>query len=744
MEKAVTFARLSLFVNVLVLVLVLVRSSHSAPLPSPSPSPNEVSLGLQFLSSDRTNPEFLEYRDVPQGFVVPSFRFSGRAGDFDYDLSGRDAGQDDQRFAARLATDKTALTAHFDDLPHNLGTGHTPFGDGGAGRFTLPVALRRDVQATVDARAAQGPLDPAFLTSVAQDVLAGGRDLTIGYVDRTACAAFALEPAHGLALRATFDRRHRDGTKVSGLGFGLMNAVEVAEPVDETTDDATLGAELERGWGVVRASVGYSAYRNDVEHVVADNPMRATDATAPGAQLGPSERTTAGAARAAVAALPDNDALSAAAGAVLRLPLRTRLSADVTLARWRPSGGQSLAYTTNSTIVEASSLAAPTVEGSIHTGSQTVLLTASPWSRLSIRARFRRYEMDNRTERVELPGLARLDAVWEAVPRRTVPYSHSTRRGEASIGYALGGWRLEAGGRWDQTERTFRETDETRESAWTGILSGALPREGHLRLFYERAHRGFEAYDSRLSPGASRVNVHPVRSLGGGRRYDQAVRDRDRVGARVEMALAAPVMAAASYTLDRRVHPETPYGLVETQAHAASADVSVAPDGAAWSAHAFYAFERASSLQRVRHSPLPAIAIDLRNVWEAAILDVAHSAGAGLAADLDRGRATLRLDVAFQRADGTGDFDSPPGGIPDLALDIEAFDDVRWLTVAADLERRLGGGWAIGAGAAWDSQAVGSVFDEDRPDYVPGAFVLGPGELDYGVFAVQARLTRRW
>ena len=36
------------------------------------------------------------------------------------------------------------------------------------------------------------------------------------------------------------------------------------------------------------------------------------------------------------------------------------------------------------------------------------------------------------------------------------------------------------------------------------------------------------------------------------------------------------------------------------------------------------------------------------------------------------------------------------------------------------------------------------IFDEDLPDYVPGAFVLGPGDLDYGVFAVQARLTRRW
>ena len=115
--------------------------------------------------------QFREYRDLPQGFTVPSFRFAGRAGRFDYDLSGRDAGQDDQRYRARLATEHTALTAHLDDLPHRLGEGRTPFGDGGPGRFTLPEALRRDVEAAVDRAAAAGTLD-ATLAAVAGDVLA--------------------------------------------------------------------------------------------------------------------------------------------------------------------------------------------------------------------------------------------------------------------------------------------------------------------------------------------------------------------------------------------------------------------------------------------------------------------------------------------------------------------------------------------------------------------------------------------
>ena len=725
-------------VLVLVLVLVLVRSAHADPLPD---SDGEITLGLQWLSPNRTLPEFLEYRDTPQGVTVPAFRFSGRAGRFDYDLSGRDAGQDDQRYRARLATSKAVLAARFDDLPHRLAEGRSPFGDGG--RFQLPVALRRDVEMSVDRLAATGSLDHDALASIAEDVLAGGRGLDVGFLRRTAGAAFSIEAGRGLAVTAAVERQRRDGTRVGGVGFGLRNAVEIAEPVDDVTDDATIGAELERSWGVARASVGYSAYRNALERIVIDNPLRAADATAPGAHLGPSAATTAGAARAAIAALPDNDALTASAGTVVRLPLRTRVSADVTAARWRPGDAARLAFTSNTAIAEAGALSPPAVQGSIRTGSQTVQLTSAPWSRLSLRARWRRYELDNRTARVEVPGIARLDAVWEPIPRRTVPYSHDSTRAEAAIGYGLAGWRLEAGARREEIGRTFRETEETRETAWMGSLSGALPGDGHLRLFYERARRDFEAYDSRASPGASRVLPHPVRSLGAGRRYDQAIRDRDRAGLRVELAPAEALVAAASYTLDLRRYPGSAYGLVETRAHAASADLSFAPGGP-WSAHAFYALEAASSFQRTRHSPQPTISIDLRDVWDADLRDVAHSVGGGLALDLDAARTVVRVDAALQVADGRGDFSTPPGGIPDDALDIAAFDDVRSLTVSADVERRIGEGWAVGAAVGWDGQAVSSVFDDDLPAYVPGAFVLGHGDLDYGVFAIQARLTRRW
>ncbi len=146
----------------------------------------------------------------------------------------------------------------------------------------------------------------------------------------------------------------------------------------------------------------------------------------------------------------------------------------------------------------------------------------------------------------------------------------------------------------------------------------------------------------------------------------------------------------------------------------------------------------------MRHSPQPTISIDLRDIWDADLSDTVHSLGGGLAADLDPGRTTLRLEASFQRSNGLADFYSAPGGTPDLAEDIAAFDDVRWVTVSAEVEHRVRAGWSVGACASWDSQVVSDSIDEGRPDYVPGAFVLAPRSLDYGALIVQARVTRRW
>src|SRR5262245_17305717 len=57
-----------------------------------------VTFGALQKDFDTNSSKFLEYRDIPQGAVVPAFRFQGKKGDYHYDLQGRDVTQGDQRY----------------------------------------------------------------------------------------------------------------------------------------------------------------------------------------------------------------------------------------------------------------------------------------------------------------------------------------------------------------------------------------------------------------------------------------------------------------------------------------------------------------------------------------------------------------------------------------------------------------------------------------------------------------------
>ena len=107
--------------------------------------------------------------------TLPAFRLSGGKGRLAYDVSGRDAGQDDQRYRARLGLGVLEIRGRLDDIPHRLGEGRTIFGQGAPGEFGLPSALQRALQAQIDALAAgPAPLDYGSLSSSRTTCCAGG------------------------------------------------------------------------------------------------------------------------------------------------------------------------------------------------------------------------------------------------------------------------------------------------------------------------------------------------------------------------------------------------------------------------------------------------------------------------------------------------------------------------------------------------------------------------------------------
>src|SRR6185436_19851296 len=103
--------RLCVFAGVALVLAASAYSQTPAPKPSPTPSPAkaeapsgpdfkdvDVSVGGIQRDVDTGSSKFFEYRDIPQGGVVPLLRFRGKNGDLRWDFRATDVTQKDQTY----------------------------------------------------------------------------------------------------------------------------------------------------------------------------------------------------------------------------------------------------------------------------------------------------------------------------------------------------------------------------------------------------------------------------------------------------------------------------------------------------------------------------------------------------------------------------------------------------------------------------------------------------------------------
>src|SRR5215831_7746254 len=94
----------------------LAQTPTPSPKPTPAPSPApatelrvdttlapdfksvDVTIGAIQRSNDTGSSKFFEYRDIPNGGVVPHLDFAGKSGDFRWQLDARDVTQKDQSY----------------------------------------------------------------------------------------------------------------------------------------------------------------------------------------------------------------------------------------------------------------------------------------------------------------------------------------------------------------------------------------------------------------------------------------------------------------------------------------------------------------------------------------------------------------------------------------------------------------------------------------------------------------------
>jgi MtrB/PioB family decaheme-associated outer membrane protein len=740
----------------------------------------EISIAVGQTDSDTLSSKFEEYRDVPNGLVIPWFRFQGMDKGFRWDFSGRDVRERDQQFQLDLSKGWFSLEGDYNQIPHDFGNdGHTLLQNTREGVWEISDATQRAFQTTLEATNPRSQINYAFLRALVAPGLAASNAVDLRLQRERGRIQFAATPDGPFAVKVTYFRERRVGDRAaSGTAFGFGNVVELPEPLHYLTQDFGADLSYTGDWGVLVGGLHYNWFENRIETLAFDNPFRVTDSNDASAYQAPGSASVNGPARGLMALPPDNEAWTGTLGGTFLLPRRTRVSGHVSKARFTQDS-PFIPYSTNSSIVtplratDVAALPARSLDGEIDVTSFSVNATTRPVGNLTLVGRVRQYDLANETARITFPGYARFDAAWSAVPRISVPYGYKTLGLDGIATYGFGRVTAEAGFKHRGIERTFRETEETSENAVA--LAADVRASGWLLLrgTFEQGSRDYEHLEIELSeeasfvaPGAptnlmaipppeenpafaatyaSLCGQGPVCNL----RYDQARKDFSRYGATAQLTPTGELGLRLSWLRTEDDYDETRYGLTRAEYDTFSADADYTPNDR-FTAYAFFTHEKLVNAQRGRQSGAT-VSTNPLDDWTSDVEDKVDTFGAG--ATIAVVKDTWFLDVSghHQKADGNNDLFSAPGGAPATArtgvagiADIPLYDDTKMTRIAGELRYAFAKAWSAAIGGFLEDYEVADSNADGLLNYVPGSFFLAANDADYRAKVGYVRFTYRW
>ena len=767
----------SVVASILVLGAALPVRAEDVPAPKENDFfSGQVDIGLIQKDVDTISSKFLEYRDIPNGIVAPYFRFNGQKEGVRYDLAGQFIQQSDQRYVFRVEKDWFKLDGDYNTIPHRFGNGGRTLEEKvDEGLFRISPTLQAAHQTIIGPPSSK--INYNFLnTLVTPSLNASPADVDLVLDRERTNLAASLRPGD-LDVKLAYFRERRTGDRANaGTSFGFGNVVETPEPVGYLTQDVGADAEYAGSWGAARAGVHYNWFRNNVPGLSFDNPFRATDSTDSSAYQAPGSGSTGGPVRGLVALPPDNEAVTGTAAATIKIGKRTRAGADIALGQWSQDSTNFIAYSTNTAITtplnatDRSTLPSQQLDGKIDTSSFNAFFNSRPLDRVSFNLRFRRYDLNNKTTEIRFPGYVRFDAVWEDIPRISVPYGYTNDRFDASVGYDGDTFSLEGGYRYTGMDRTFRETEKTSENAGR-FAARFVPNDWLLvRASYERASRSYDGLEIERSedasfqnPGAP-ANLYAIpdpatdpafaatyNSLGCGAtpcniRYDQAPRKSDRWNAQVQ-ASPGKTTFGLSWSYNNDDYNESNYGLTSLKYNTVTAEFDYTPSDK-WSLYAFYSWEKNEDHLRGRQSG-SSVSSNPLDDWVSDVTDKSNSFGAGANFTFVPEKWTASLFARWQKVDGKNDITVFPGGAPASsrptgATDIPAYDDTKILGLNAELRYQFKKAWALMLGGWYEDYTSDDAQTTGIINYVPASFFLAANDGNYQAWWGYLKLSYRW
>lgn len=424
------------------------------------------------------------------------------------------------------------LLANYDEIPHLISdTAQTPFLGTGGASLTLPAGFGAPTTATM----------PLGTTLHGVDIGTERKRVGVGGL---------WMPARDWQYSLGVRHETKEGTqRIAGAFF--VNTAQLVQPVDYVTDQ--LDAAVSYTGEKLQAKFAYygSLFRNGNSSLTWQNPYTLLAGSPTAGQL---------------ALAPDNQFHQLVASGGYQLTDRTRVVAD--LAVGRMTQNDSFLAPTLNVGIAAPALPATSLDARANTVNGNVKLTSALSSKLRVNAGYSHNERENHTPQ-SLYSWVSTD-MFLAGTRTNLPYSFRQDKLNLAAEYNFTPkTKTSVGFDHDEHQRTFQETDTTRDNTvWGKIASKAIDRvELSLKLSTaERRNSGYQQVTVGLVP-----TENPLL-----RKYNLANRTRDTAAVRADIAVTDAVNLGLGAAMSRDDYSDSTIGLNSGKDLNFNGDLSIA------------------------------------------------------------------------------------------------------------------------------------------------------------------------
>lgn len=664
-----------------------------------------VEAGYTGNDADKKAGGFREYTDWKNGALVNSFGISAEKPEAAtyVRLRGGGVGRDDQYYGFEAGRyNGIKFSAFLNETPHIFSTNARPIWHGvGTGNLTLPAGLTAGTHTQSD---------PASYAAL-QAAVANARETTLS-VDRKKVGIRLDAPvSDGLAGFFSYTNERREGARPFGGGFmfdfirrsqanptgnNVFGAVtETVEPIDYTTHEFLAGMRYVGEKDRLNLTLSGSLFRNDIDSLTWENPFSINFGTA-----GTVNSTSWEKGRFALS--PDNEAYNIKADYARMLPMQGQFTATVAMGRMTQdddliaptindglnAGGAATSYAAaiagyNTTGV----LSQLTADAQIDTRLADFGLSLRPVDDLTVRAKFRYYDEDNRTRytaidpktgKVGYPALDYgLPGVFGAafgfytgtnnLHYQSIPTGYTKWNAGLGADYQLGR-QTQIGVNYEreQMERPYREVENTAEDRIKFTFGTRALEQSTLRASYEYGDRigsdyRYDIYEHfYTSSREDYTGALPIHTLAELRKFDVADRKQHILNLRWNYMLRADMDAMLSVQHKLSDYYDSDYGR--------TGDDSLSTFNAEWnfnpspgtSFFTYYSFQKSEMEQGninqgvtgTRASSHAGVdnMYPLAGAWEASTDDINHLLGAGFAYDFGWARLESRYSYMWSKS----------------------------------------------------------------------------------------------